>query len=130
MKAKIISSILICSLVFYLLGCYNMYHIPREEFEAYDENGDIILTSKYSVKYEFHTDSYLIKSDTLLGSGIKTINDKDSAFVGQLPLDDIIIFQVEKKEAYKKPVTIMALWFMVVSGIAAALIYWITHPPW
>lgn len=81
-----------------------MNQMTKKEFKASDDNGDIILTTKDSVKYEFKKGFYLVKSDTLLGSGIKTVNDEDSVFVGKLSLEDIINFDVEKVDAGKTTV--------------------------
>jgi len=66
-----IAIILILSLLYYCLGCYNTMVVKNEkEFQdAHQMNGEINVITRNSITYFYDKNSYKFENDTLYGEG-------------------------------------------------------------
>ena len=92
---KLISILLILTLLPYLTGCYSMNQISKTEFKETNKKGKIELKTKTGDEYQFEY-SYFILSDTLYGNGIKISDGDETAFKGAIALDDILTINHEE----------------------------------
>lgn len=90
---KLISVVLVFSLLFYMTGCYSMNNISRTEFEETYRKGKIELQTKTENEYLFEY-SYFILSDTLYGNGIKTSDGEEVPFKGKIALNDVLAIKI------------------------------------
>jgi hypothetical protein len=96
MKKKIISCILVASLLF-SIGCYNSQTITKEqlnstakkELETEFDSIDITVLTKDSSEYKFLKGNYRIHGDRLVGFGVRRIAGNDSSFHGSISFADI-----------------------------------------
>lgn len=94
---KIISAMLIPSLIFYLSGCYSMAQINKEDFITKNEKGKIVILTKDLKTYLFKAWTYQIQSDTLYGFGYE-LNGSDNKipYKGKIAIDNIISVNMER----------------------------------
>ena len=117
---KLISLVLIISLLSYLTGCYSMKEVTKEDFHTDNERGKLNLTTKEKKTYVFEEGAYFIISDTLCGSGRKISPENTSSFDGKIALDDMEEIHMSKSDAIKS--TIFGLFIVVFVATALASI--------
>jgi hypothetical protein len=117
---KLISLVLIISLLSYLTGCYSMKEVTKEDFHTDNERGKLKLITKENEIYEFEEGAYFIISDTLCGSGRKMSPVDTSSFDGKVALDDMEEIHMSKSDAIKS--TIFGLFIVVFIATAMASI--------
>jgi hypothetical protein len=89
MKSKIVSLLLVASLLFYI-GCYNTEMLKKEKLKDNLEQ-DINVIAKDSLEYKFYKGDYSIQNDTLSGTGVQMIEGwpTDKHFNGSMALSEI-----------------------------------------
>jgi hypothetical protein len=100
MYIKIISSLLITALLTQIVGCYSYQEVTKDEFIKAEEHVDLQVKTKYQYFYEFDEGDYIVKEDSLYGSG-KFINRKNRNpetidFTGSIYLADIESFKFDR----------------------------------
>ena len=110
---KIIASILIPSLLFYLTGCYTMNEITKEDFKEGSRGNATLLTNKMET-YRFDEGQYYIKADTLNGNGFIVNGGLNTPFSGNIALEDIAAINVEEPDGFKT--------FLLTIGIIAGAV--------
>ena len=98
MYKRYISSILIVALL-NLAGCYSYQEITKEEFLNAKENEDLRVTTKNQNTYEFDSEDYIVRNDSIYGNG-KVVNIKLKKryykdFKGSIYLGDVESFQFD-----------------------------------
>ena len=99
MNKKIVSAFLINAILIQIVGCYSYQEITRDEFLNTKENEDLRVTTKNQTSYEFNSEDYIVKNDSIYGNG-KIVNTKLKKryykdFEGSIYLDDIKSFQFD-----------------------------------
>jgi hypothetical protein len=101
---KLISLVLIISLLPYLTGCYSMKEVTKEDFHSDNERGKLSLITNEKKTYEFEEGAYFIISDTLCGSGLKMSLEDTTSFDGKIALNDVEEIHMSKSDALKSTV--------------------------
>jgi len=99
MNKKIVTLILINAILIQIVGCYSYQEITKEEFLNAKENEDLRVTTKNQTSYEFESEDYIVKNDSIYGNG-KIVNTKIKKryykdFEGSIYLEDIKSFQFD-----------------------------------
>jgi len=99
MNKKIVSVFLINAILIQIVGCYSYQEITKEEFLKAKENEDLRATTKNQTSYEFDSEDYIVKNDSIYGNG-KIVNTKIKKryyydFEGSIYLEDIKSFQFD-----------------------------------
>ena len=115
---KLISMALIFTLLPYLIGCYSMREVTKEEFISQQENDKALLITKYNKAYQFSDKKYTIKSDTLLGKGLRLSGNNETPFSGKIALDDVMTYNLEKLNV--EVVFLVLIPIIVLVAIAAS----------
>ena len=117
---KLISLVLIITLLPYLTGCYSMKEVTKEDFHSDNERGKLKFITKENEIYKFEEGAYFIISDTLYGSGQKMGPEDTTLFDGKIALDNVKEFHMSKADAFKS--TIFGVFVVVFVATALALI--------
>ena len=117
---KLISLVLIISLLSYLTGCYSMKEVTKEDFHTDNERGKLNLTTKEKKTYVFEEGAYFIISDTLYGSGQKMSPEDTTSFDGKIALNDMEEIHMSKLDGVKS--TLFGVFMVVFVAIALASI--------
>jgi hypothetical protein len=93
MCKKIISSLLISTIITQIVGCYSYQEITKDEFMQADEYLDLQVITKNQHIYEFDEGKYIVKEDSISGTG-KSVNRKYTKavikdFTGSIYLGDV-----------------------------------------
>ena len=115
---KIITSVLIPSLLFYLTGCYSLNEITKEELRE-SGNEDIQLITKNGVLYSFDKENYFIQSDTLSGDGLHIYGMIKTPFTGSIALQDmdkISAEQIDGSDSFFLTLGVLA-WAALIAGL-------------
>ena len=73
MNKKIVSVFLINAILIQIVGCYSYQEITKEELLNAKENEDLRVTTKNHNTYEFASEDYIVKNDSICGNG-KIVN--------------------------------------------------------
>jgi hypothetical protein len=121
MKRKIVSSVLVFSLLF-SMGCYSSEVITKEDLKAKVKKVDITVFMKNSVEYKFFKDDYRIQGDTLIGFGTHTSTGNGASFYGSISFKDIT--SIETPE-FSLTLTLVAIGlpFGIVGALIAVIAY-------
>jgi hypothetical protein len=117
---KLISLVLIMSLLPYLTGCYSMKEVTKGDFQSDNERGKLNLITKEKKTYEFEEGAYFIISDTLCGSGRKLSPEDTTSFDGKIALNDMEGIHMSKLDGIKS--TIFGLFIVIFVATALASI--------
>ena len=113
---KLISIVLILSLLPYLAGCYSINQVSKEELQTDNSRGDLTIITNQNEIYKFEDGSYFIKSDTLFGMGIKAIADKQIPITNEIALGNITSIKGKESDGLKTAFLIVG-----IIGIVAAI---------
>ena len=99
MNKKIVSAFLINAILIQIVGCYSYQEITKEDFLNVKEQENLRVTTKNQNSYEFDSEDYIVKNDSIYGNG-KIVNTKLKKryykdFEGSIYLDDIKSFQFD-----------------------------------
>ena len=99
MNKKIVSLFLINAILVQIVGCYSYQEITKEDFLNVKEQENLRVTTKNQNSYEFDSEDYIVKNDSIYGNG-KIVNTKLKKryykdFEGSIYLDDIESFQFD-----------------------------------
>jgi hypothetical protein len=98
---KLISIVLIFSLLPYLTGCYTIQQVNLEEIKESNSIKELTVHTRDSVSYRFNKGNFSFKSDSLSGTGTRIIDRKEISFSGNIALKDILKIDPEKQNADK-----------------------------
>jgi hypothetical protein len=120
MNKKIVSLFLINAILIQFVGCYSYQEITKEEFLNAKENEDLRVTTKNQTSYEFNSEDYVIKNDSIYGSGkIVNVNLKKryyKDFEGSIFLGDIESLQFDSFDVISTMVVVaVTLGFLAVT---------------
>ncbi len=97
---KIITLILLITLIPYLTGCYSLKEITTDEIEN-GQKGKLIILSRDMVRYEFERNMYSVRADSLYGYGIRVNTDEEELpFTGKVALNDITSIHLEQIDPF------------------------------
>ena len=118
---KPISLILIFSLLLYLAGCYSMNQVTEDEFKTDSEGKEIRVLTNDIELYQFK-DDFKIESDTLIGSGVRIVGEKETPYTGKIPLNKISSFEIKQVDGSKTVMLILNISYTVaVIALLAAM---------
>ena len=117
---KLISLVLIISLLPYLTSCYSMKEVTKRDFQSDNERGKLNLITKEKKTYEFEEGEYFIISDTLSGSGRKFSPEDTTSFDGKIALNDMEEIHMSKSDGIKS--TLFGVFMVVIVATALASI--------
>jgi hypothetical protein len=94
-------------------GCYSYQEITKEEFINADDYMDLKVTTKDRYTYKFDEGDYLVKEDSIYGSG-EFLNNKlketdYKEFTGSISLGDIESLKFDSFDTISTMVGIIAL---------------------
>ena len=91
-----------------ILGCYTYQEITKEEFMDTKEFEDLQITTINQVTYQFDSEDYVVKNDSIYGNGkivnLMLINRDYNDFTGSIYLKDISSYRIDK---FNAPITII-----------------------
>lgn len=95
-KRRLVPRMAISSLVL-LIGCYSPRLITKDELKAKAKQVDITVLTRDSVEYRFLEGNYGIRSDTLLGYGVRRQNtSSDIVLDASLALVDVASIEIKE----------------------------------
>ena len=113
---KPISLILTFSLLSYLTGCYSMNQVTEDEFKTDSKGKEIRVLTNDIELYQF-ADDFKIESDTLIGSGVRIVGEKETPYTGKIPLNKISSFEIKRVDGSKTAMLILSIAY-TVAGMA------------
>ncbi len=120
MKKKIVSCVLIISLLLYV-GCYNSETLTKQELTAMDREAAITVFTKEQRRIVFEAGKYSLIGDTLWGMGAENVAlSINKPFRGPIPLSHIVVIEVKEFSAVKTMVFVGGVGLAVAGLIAAA----------
>jgi hypothetical protein len=129
LKAKVVSSVLLVSLSFYV-GCYTTEPVTKQELIAQGEKVDIAVYTHTSLRYDFPGGYYRVRGDTL--SGIVPVRRdlfSEARYDSGRPID--ILFSDIKSidtETFDVVTTILIVGGVALAGlIAVAIVFGGSH---
>jgi len=127
MFKKLVSGLLITTIITQIVGCYSYQEITKDEFLYAEYYEDLQIKTKNQLIYRFNEGDYIIREDTLLGNG-KIVNNltKKRDFVefkGGIYFEDIESFYFDRFDTAN---TILSIG--IVAGLLALIISNIKGP--
>jgi hypothetical protein len=126
---KILSSILLVSLLNLFVGCYSYKAITVQEYnkiEKEDKPDDIrVMTKDYQV-YQFSDSNFYIKDDTLYSKNQIFSNDNKELTERKIALTDIADIEIKKFDWLNTILLSLGIYLCVglIVGISIGLSHW------